>query len=109
MLGGQTVTIRNFTSSGRDRLNQPVKTSVNVLVSGCSMQPTSTSETVTLTDVQTEMWRLYAPPVTAAKTANTASEIIYDSMTFQVLGTRPQVGFDGTLDHVVFDLKKQIA
>lgn len=109
MLGAQTVTIRNYTGSGRDRLNQPIKTAADVVVAGCAMQPTSTSETVGLTDVETELWTLYSPAVPAALTATTRSEILYDSMTFQVLGTRPQVDLVGVTDHVAFDLKKQIA
>jgi len=109
MLGAQTVTIRNYSISGRDRLNQPIRTAVDVVVAGCSMQPASTNEAVTLTDVQTELWTLYSPPVTAAKAATTASEILYQGMTFQVVGTRPHVDLSGFTDHVVFDLKKQIA
>lgn len=109
MLGAQNVTIRNYVTSGRDRMNQPVKTAVDVVVSGCAMQPTSTSETVTLTDVETELWKLFAPPVAAALAATTASEVVYRGMTFQVLGTRPQVDLVGATDHVAFDLKKQIA
>lgn len=109
MLGSQSVTIRNFTSSSRDRLNQPVKTAVDVAVTGCSMQPTSVAESVTLTDVETELWKLYCPAVSAAVQATTASEIIYNNTTFHVLGTRPHVDLNGITDHVVFDLKKQIA
>lgn len=108
-LGTQTVTVRNYTSSGRDRLNQPVKTAVDVTVRGVAIQPTSTSETVGLTDVETELWKCYLPPVAAALAVTTASEIVYNAMTFQVLGARPQVDLVGTLDHVAVDLKKQIA
>lgn len=109
MLGAQTVTVRNYTTSGRDRLNQPTKTAADTTVKGCAMQPTSTSETVGLTDVETELWRCYMPPVTAALAVTTASEILYNNMTFQVLGARPQVDLVGVTDHVAVDLKKQIA
>lgn len=109
MLGAQTVTVRNYTTTGRDRLNQPVRTAVDVTVTGCAMQPTSTSETVGLTDVETEIWKCYLPPVTAALAVTTASEIVYNSMTFQVLGARPQVDLSGRTDHIAVDLKKQIA
>ncbi len=47
--------------------------------------------------------------VAAALAVTTASEIVYNAMTFQVLGARPQVDLVGTLDHVAVDLKKQIA
>lgn len=109
MLGAQTVTVRNYTTSGRDRLNQPIKTAVDVTVKGASMQPTSTSETVGLTDVETELWKCYLPPVAAALAVTTNSEILYSNMTFQVLGARPQVDLGGVTDHVAVDLKKQIA
>jgi hypothetical protein len=109
MLGGQTVTVRNYTTSGRDRLNQPIKTAVDVVVAGCSMQPRSVDEQVSLTDVETELWEAYLPPVAAALAVTTASEVLYQSMTFQVLGSRPQVDFAGVTDHVAVNLKKQIA
>lgn len=109
MLGSQTVTVRNFTTSGRDRLNQPVKVAVDTAVTGCAMQPMSTAETVGLTDVETELWKCYLPPVTAARSVTTNSEIVYNGMTYQVLGARPQVDLVGALDHVAVDLKKQIA
>jgi hypothetical protein len=107
--GAQTVTVRNYSTTSRDRLNSPVKTPVDVAVAGCAMQPVSTNESVTLTDVETELWKCFLPPVTAAMTATTNSEVIYNSMTFQVLGARPCVDFSGRTDHVVLDLKKQIA
>ena len=102
MLGGQTVTVRNFTTNGRNRLNQP-------MVSGCAVQPRSVDETVSLTDVETEMWEAYLPPVAAALSVTTASEILHNGMTFQVLGARPQVDLSGVTDHVAVDLKKQLA
>lgn len=109
MLGSQTVTVRNFTTSGRNRLNEPVKTSTDVVVAGCSMQPRAVDETVTLTDVETEMWEGYLPPVAAALSVTTSSQIVYNSMTFQVIGARPQVDFLGFTDHVALTLMKQIA
>lgn len=72
------------------------------------MQPISTSETVSLTDVETELWKC-SPPVAAALAVTTASEIVYNAMTFQVLGARPQVDLTGVTDHIAVDLKKQIA
>lgn len=108
-LGSQTVTVRNYTSTTRDRLNMPVKTPVDTVVTGVSMQPVSTSETVTLTDVATDLWKCFLPPVTAALAATTASEILYGGSTFQVLGARPGVDFGGRTDHVLLDLKRQIA
>ena len=62
-----------------------------------------------LTDVETELWSCLLPPVAAALAADTTSEIVYNSMTFQVLGSKPAVGFMGLTDHVSLDLKKQIA
>lgn len=109
MLGGQTVTVRNYTTSGRDRLNQPIKTPVDVVVPGCAVQPRTVDETVSLTDVETELWEAYLPPISAALSVTTASEILYNGMTFQVLGARPQVDLSGVTDHVAVDLKKQLA
>lgn len=109
MLGRQTVTVRSFTTSGRDRLNQPIKTPVDVVVAGCAFQPKSVDETVTLTDVETELWTLFMPPVPAALTVSTTTEILYQGSTFQVLGSRPQVDLSGFTDHVEVDVKKQLA
>lgn len=109
LLGGQTVTVRNFTSNSRDRFNMPVKTPVDTVVSGVSMQPVSTSETVTLTDVATDLWKCFLPPVAAALAATTVSQILYNGAVFEVLGARPGVDFAGNTDHVLLDLKRQIA
>lgn len=109
MMGSQSVTVRNYTTSSRDRLNQPVRTAVDTVVAGCAMQSVSTSETVGLTDVETELWQCFMPPVTAALAVTTVSEILYAGMTYQVLGARPKVDLGGFTDHVALDLKKQIA
>lgn len=109
LVGAQTVTVRNYSTSGRDRLNNPIRVAVDTTVTGCAMQPMSVTETVTLTDIETEMWRCLLPPVAAAMQATTASEILYQSMTFQVLGARPAVDLMGLCGHVALDLKKQIA
>jgi len=109
LLGAQTVTVRNFTASGRDRFNAPVKTAVDTVVFGASMMPMSVQEVVALTDVETELWACILPPVAAALAVTTLSEIVYNGMTFQVLGAKPAVGFMGLTDHVSLDLKKQIA
>jgi hypothetical protein len=109
MLGGQTVTIRTYTAGGRDRFNAPTRTPVDTPVNGCSMQPLSVAESVGLTDVETEMWKCYLPPVPAALTVDTKSEIIYNTMTFQVLGAKPGVDLAGRTDHICLELKKQIA
>lgn len=108
-LGGQTVTLRNFTSSGRDRLNSPIRTAVDTVITNASMQPVSTSETVTLTDVATDLWKCFLPPVTAALAATTNSQIVYNGAVFEVLGARPGVDFAGQTDHILLDLKRQIA
>ncbi len=109
MIGAQTVTVRNYTSTARDRFNSPIKTAVDTVVTGCSIQPVSVTESVTLTDIETEMWKCFMPAVTAALSADTKSEIVYDGMVFQVLGARPGVDLMGCRDHVALDLKKQVA
>ena len=107
--GAQTVTLRNFTTTGRDRFNNPVKSPVDTVFTGVAMQPATVTETVTLTDVETELWAVTLPPTPAAKAADTTSEILYLGLTFQVLGSRPGVDLMGIWDHVTLDLKKQIA
>lgn len=82
---------------------------MDTVVSGAAMQPMQVQEVVALTDVETELWSCLLPPVAAALAADTTSEIVYNSMTFQVLGSKPAVGFMGLTDHVSLDLKKQIA
>jgi hypothetical protein len=109
LLAAQTVTVRNYTTSGRDRFNAPVKTAVDTVVSGCAMQPMTVQEVVALTDVETELWRCILPPIAAALAVDTTSEIVYQTMTFQVLGAKPSVGFMGLTESVSLDLKKQIA
>lgn len=107
--GAQTVTLRNYTTSGRDRFNNPVKVAVDTVIAGCAVQPMSVSEVVTLTDIETSLWRCLLPPVPAALAADTRSEIIYNNATYQVLGSRPAVDLMGNNDHVALDLKKQFA
>ncbi len=109
LLGAQTVTVRNYSTSGRDRFNAPIKSAVDSVVSGCAMQPMTVQEVVALTDVETELWRCILPPVAAALAVDTTSEIVYNAMTYQVLGAKPAVDFMGRTDHVSLDLKKQIA
>jgi len=109
LLGSQTVTVRNYTTSGRDRFNAPVKTAVDTVVFGVSMMPMSVQEVVALTDVETELWKCILPPVAAALAVTTLSEIVYNGMTFQVLGAKPAVAFMGLTESVCLDLKKQIA
>lgn len=107
--GAQTVTLRNYTTSGRDRFNNPIRVAVDTVFKSCAMQPVSVTETVTLTDIETELWKCFLPPTSDALAANTNSEIIYNGLTFQVLGSRPGVDLMGSADHVALDLKKQIA
>lgn len=108
--GGQTVTVRNYSlGDTRDRFNAPVRVAVDTDVDGAAIQPLSVAESVSLTDVETELWRCYLPPVPAALAATTTSEIVYNGLTFQVLGAKPSVDFSGTTDHVALELKKQIA
>lgn len=109
MLGGQTVTLRTYTAGARDRFNAPSRVAQDTAVTGCSMQPLSVAESVGLTDVETEVWKVYLPPVPAALTVTTTAEVLYNNMTFQVLGAKPSVDFAGRTDHVVLELKKQIA
>lgn len=107
--GAQSVTVRNYTTSGRDRLNVPIRVAADTVVPGCAMQPMTVTETVALTDIETELWKCLLPPVAAAMTADTTSEILYSGMTFQVLGARPAVHLMGLTDHIALDLKKQMA
>lgn len=106
MIGGQTVTVRNFTADGRDRFNAPVLTAVDTTVSGVSMQPKSVSEAVTLTDIASELWTCYVPPDVEI---STTSHILYDAMTFEVLGCLPGVDFAGRTTHIAVELKRQLA
>jgi hypothetical protein len=109
LLGAQTVTVRNYSLAGRDRLNAPIRTAVDTVVTGCSMQPVSVTEAVTLTDIETELWKCFLPPVAAALAADTTSEIVYRDATYQVLGARPATDFMGVTGHVALDLQKQLA
>ena len=80
-------------------------------VFGCHFRPVSASETPEGTnDVATEVWKLTAPPVSAALNAHAGDELSYDDMTFQIVGpVMPKYNLDGTVHHVTVMAKRQTA
>jgi hypothetical protein len=60
-LGGQTISILNQTQTGVDRLGVPTYSYTSSTVAGCSVQEHRTSRSISLTDVSTARFRLFAP------------------------------------------------
>jgi hypothetical protein len=69
-LGGQTITILNATQTGVGRLGVPANSYTVVTQSGCSVQEHRTSREISLTDVSTARFRLFAPATTPLNTTS---------------------------------------
>lgn len=105
--GGQTVTFVLNTENPTPGRVGPVMESTSVDVSGCVLQPLGVSEVITDTDIETELWRCIAPPVSAALSIDTNGVLIFNRDTYQVTGPKPFYDFSGAVDHVTIDCKKQ--
>jgi hypothetical protein len=104
-MGPHTVTFVTVTQGTVGRVG-PTPTTSQADVSGCFMQPLSVNDVITETEVETELWRCLAPPVTAAVNVKTEDEIIFNGDTFQVIGAKPFYSF-ASLDHITIDLRIQ--
>lgn len=86
VFGDQTVIFVTINDGAKDRLGVPAKVKTEVPVTGCRFRPFSTEETMTLTDVATEVWKCTAPPHPAVLAAKAVDELKHDGNTYQVSG-----------------------
>lgn len=70
----------------RDRYNQPLKVRTEVSVTGCHFRPLTFKEKIDLGDVNTQAWKLTAPPAEAVLSATTIDEVKVDGITYQIMG-----------------------
>lgn len=119
--GGQTVGIVTVTGTGSPGyLGLKTQTRSVTLVSGVHFRPFNATETPqTQTDVAVEVWKLTAPPDTAALAAKSTGEIVYDgtdnptynpadlSNVFQIDGSIMPKYDDATVHHVTIMCKRQ--
>ena len=118
-LGGQTVKLGVVTSTGAPGfLGIKAESRTDVTVTGCRGRVLTADETAELqTDVATEVWKWTLPPESAAATAKSTGELVYDgtatpartaTSVFQIDGPiQPKYNMDGTLHHVTLMAKRQ--
>lgn len=119
MLGKQTVKLGVVTSTGAPGfLGIKAESRTDVTVSGCRGRVLTADETAELqADVATEVWKWTLPPESAAATAKSTGELVYDgtatpartaASVFQIDGPiQPKYNMDGTLHHVTLMAKRQ--
>lgn len=103
-IGRQAVTIVHRTDGPPDALGVPAVVETETTVTGCSVQPVSTTEDVSNVDQVVSRWRMFAP----AATAFTATDgVISDGVLYQVDGD-PQIWSDlgGNPHHIECYLKR---
>lgn len=108
--GNDIVTFVAVTEGALDRLGIPAKIKTDVVVSGCRFRPLSVEETVTLTDLSTQMWKCTAPPVAAVLAAQPDDEVKHNGITYQIVGgVKPYPMHSGVIRKVTVMCKRQIA
>lgn len=108
--GDQTVIFVTITDGPKDRLGIPSKVRTEVPVAGCMFRPLSAAETVTLTDITTELWQLTVEPGAVVLNANAIGEVKYLGNTYQiVVGPRPYTDFSSAPFVVTMICKRQVA
>lgn len=110
IFGGETVSFVTFTLSAQpDELGIKAEEPAEVAVTGCRFRPLSATETTqTEFDVATEVWKLTAPPVPAALTADATGYLKYGSETYQIIGgARPFSDLSGRPFKVTILAQKQ--
>lgn len=84
--GGDTVIFVTITDGVKDRLGVPAKVRTEVAVTGCRFRSFNVQETITLTDVATEMWKCTAPPDPAVLAAKAIDEVKHAGVTYDIVG-----------------------
>lgn len=104
-IGNQTVTAVHATYGAPDRLGVKRKTETQTTLTGCSLQPASTQETLGDIDEVTSHWVLYAP-ATVDFTAIDSVITPWDNVRYDVDGD-PQVwrDFFGNISHQTVHLR----
>lgn len=118
--GGQTVALVAIAATGSPGYQGIKATSrTKTVVSGVHFRPFQTLETPdTETDVATELWKLTAPPETAALVAKSTGELLYDGTDdpadvkanrFAITGpVQPKSGLGAKVHHVTIMCKRQV-
>lgn len=102
--GGETVTLVSVGENPavRDRYKNPERTRTETAVRGCRFRPlnskerndmTTSKEKKDLGERVADPWKLTAPPVPAVLNAKNTDELVFQGMTFQLLGV-PRVFSD---------------
>lgn len=89
-IGRQTVTVVHRTDGPPDNLGVPTVVETQTVVTGCSVQPVSTTEDVSDVDQVISRWRLFLP---AGIAMTAVDNVIANGMVFSVDGD-PQTWSD---------------
>jgi hypothetical protein len=84
--GDQIVIFVTLNDGPKDRYGIPSVVRTEVSVTNCRFRPFSAEETVTLTDLATEMWKCTAPPDPAVLAAKAIDEMKHNGITYQIVG-----------------------
>lgn len=106
--GGQSVTFVTVSRGAAGYLGLAAESRTTTAVTDCHFRPFNSSETPEgATDVATEVWKLTAPPVSAALNATPGDEITYGGATFQIVGPVQPKYDNGDVHHVTIMAKRQ--
>ncbi len=102
--GRQTVTVLTRSDGARDSLGVPAVVEITTDVSGCSVQPLSSTEQLTDTDLVQSHWKLFAPATTVLRSTDS---VMVNGLKYEVDGD-PMVwnDFMGYPDHMEARLRK---
>lgn len=107
-LGRQTVTGVTRTPGAADAKGIRMQTESTFSIPNCSLQPMSTAETITSTDLVVSMWRLIAP-ANGPATQLTATSAVRDAngLSYEVEGDpEPWVDGHGRAHHIEVILRR---
>ena len=106
--GAQTVILRSYANGvGRNRLNQPDRQPTDVEWRNVSMRPLRATESETLTDVATGVWRCVGEAIPAAVNAKATDEMIFNGDTYQITSVEPFAEMSGAVSHVRITCQRQ--
>lgn len=108
MLGQQSVTLVTVSEGAKDAWGIPAPVLTQTTIGGCHFRPLSAEETVALTDSAVEMWRLTADPSTTLLAATAADRIVYNNITYEIVGgVKPHNDFSASVHHVTVDCQRR--
>lgn len=105
--GAETITIIKRTPGIADPLGIPADVETETDQPGCSFQPHYGSEWDNKTDFSRSVWVVYAPPTPLILGLKPVDAVRHSGVIYEVFGDpMPWVGFNGSVDHVRFLLRK---